>query len=566
MFKSIISVITAFLSTRTRRSNFLVLVKLLVLLVLLVLGYSVAFHFIMEREGQDHSWVSGLYWTMVMMSTLGLGDITFESDLGRAFSLLVLGTGVMFLLVLLPFTFIEFFYAPWMQAQSAARSPREVPEGTRGHVIFTEYNEIHNLLRRQLRDRGIPYFILVAKSEDALALNDLDVPSVVGEHHDPGTWKALNVGQAAMVVTTRSDVINTNVTFTVREVSETVPIVSTASSAAARDALELAGVTHILRLEEMMGEALARRVNAGSEAAHVIGEIHGITIAEAPVDGTDLIGKSLRDSGLRADTGVTVIGIWKSGMMHPVDPAAPLTPHCMLVLAGTTEQIAAYNDRMAARRQPGGKVVIVGSGVVGLSTGIQLAERGLEYTIIEKSAVRQIDREHTIQGDASNFDLLVKAGLHEAATVIITTHDDEINLFLTIFYRRLRRSLQIISRCARASYAEKLQRAGADLVLSYSSMVANTLLNHLRKADSLVLAEGINVFSVPVPDPLVGLSLAETNVRARTGCSIIAVDHAQGRVANPGPQFTLLPDSTLVLIGSVDAEDRFRDAYGMRDG
>lgn len=561
MFKSIVSVIAAFLSTRTRRSNFMVLVKLLVLLLVLVIGYSIAFHFIMEREGQDHSWLTGLYWTMVMMSTLGLGDITFESDLGRGFSIMVLGTGVMFLLVLLPFTFIEFFYAPWMQAQSSARSPREVPPGTRGHVIFTEYNEIHDQLRRQLNDRGVSYFILVGKAEEALALDDRDVPAVVGEHHDPKTWEALNVGEAAMVVTTRSDVINTNVTFTVREVSETVPVVSTASSAAARDALELAGVTHILRLEEMMGEALARRVNAGEEAAHVIGELKGITIAEAPVDGTDMIGKSLRESGLREDTGVTVIGLWKGGALHPVDPAAPLTPHCMLVMAGTSEQIAAYNERMATRRVTTGKVVIVGSGVVGLSTGAQLAERGLEYTIIEKSAVRQIDREHTIQGDASNFDLLVKAGLHEAATVIITTHDDEINLFLTIFYRRLRRGLQIISRCARASYAEKLQRAGADLVLSYSSMVANTLMNHLRKSDSLVLAEGLNAFTVSAPDALVGLTLADSNVRSRTGCSVIAIDHPQGGVANPGAGYTILPDSTLVLIGSLDAEDRFRDTF-----
>lgn len=45
------------------------------------------------------------------MSTLGFGDITFHTDLGRAFSMLVVISGLMFLLVLMPFTFIEFFYA-----------------------------------------------------------------------------------------------------------------------------------------------------------------------------------------------------------------------------------------------------------------------------------------------------------------------------------------------------------------------------------------------------------------------------------------------------------------------
>jgi transaldolase / glucose-6-phosphate isomerase len=38
-----------------------------------------------EREGREHSWITGVYWTLTVMSTLGFGDITFETDLGRLF-------------------------------------------------------------------------------------------------------------------------------------------------------------------------------------------------------------------------------------------------------------------------------------------------------------------------------------------------------------------------------------------------------------------------------------------------------------------------------------------------
>ena len=55
------------------------------------------------------------------MSPLGFGDITFASDLGRIFSSIVLLSGIVMLLVVFPFTFIEFFCAPWMRAQKAAR-------------------------------------------------------------------------------------------------------------------------------------------------------------------------------------------------------------------------------------------------------------------------------------------------------------------------------------------------------------------------------------------------------------------------------------------------------------
>ncbi len=559
--KSIVSVMTAFLSTRRRRTNFFILLRVLALFVLLVVLYSTLFHVIMEREGQSHTWWAGFYWTMVTMSTLGFGDIVFASGLGQIFSVVVLGSGVMFLLVLLPFTFIEFFYAPWMEAQAAVRSPRELPEGSEKHVIFTERNPVHDILRRMLEDHGYRCHALVATSQEAQELFEVGLSPVVGDANDPATWRALRVGSAALVVTTRSDVGNTNITFTIREVCEKVPIVSSAQSDAARDALELAGVTHILRLEEMMGEALARRVNASEDAAHVIGSMGHLLVAEAPVDGTNLAGSTLKESGLRVRTGVTVVGLWRRGALQPVEADTELTPHCMLVLAGTEEQIAAYNRLMETREKPSRKVVIVGCGVVGLSTAKALAEQGVDYTIIERSNLRQVDPEHTIKGDAANFDMLVKAGLHEAASVIITTHDDEMNLFLTIFYRRLRRSLQVITRCARPEYVDKLHRAGADLVLSYSSMAANTIFNFLRGSDNLLLAEGVNVFSFPVPDSLVGDTLAESNVRSRSGCSIIALEAEGESQVNPSADTVLEPGAVMVLIGSLEAEEKFLEVF-----
>ena len=99
--KALTTVLTAFLENRTSRRNLMALFRLIVLLLAIVTVYSVLFHEIMEREGQRHSWVTGFYWTLTVMSTLGFGDITFESDLGRFFSILVLVTGVVFLLVLL---------------------------------------------------------------------------------------------------------------------------------------------------------------------------------------------------------------------------------------------------------------------------------------------------------------------------------------------------------------------------------------------------------------------------------------------------------------------------------
>ncbi|MEX0928167.1 MAG: potassium channel family protein, partial [Balneolales bacterium] len=202
----------------------------MMVLVGVIFVYTGLFHVIKEMEGEEYSWIAGLYWTLVTMSTLGFGDITFHSDLGRIFSMVVLFSGIVFLLVLLPFTFIQFFYAPWLEAQTQARTPRELPEKTRDHVIFTGYDNVAEALIGKLVKFNHPYVVLISDLHHALELNDLGINVVLGPIDDPESYKKLRVEQAAMVVATGDDMINTNIAFTVRELSENVSVVTFANS------------------------------------------------------------------------------------------------------------------------------------------------------------------------------------------------------------------------------------------------------------------------------------------------------------------------------------------------
>jgi hypothetical protein len=101
----------AYLTTdREARGNLRALAKYLAFLAGLITIYAVLFHVIkLAVEQEQHSWITGFYWTLVVMTTLGFGDITFTSDIGRLFSMVVLLSGVVFLLVMLPFLFIRLF-------------------------------------------------------------------------------------------------------------------------------------------------------------------------------------------------------------------------------------------------------------------------------------------------------------------------------------------------------------------------------------------------------------------------------------------------------------------------
>ena len=100
------------------------------ILLLCVVGlFTMTFQVIMwEIEGQSHSWPTALYWTVVTMSTVGFGDIVFESDVGRMFSLFVLASGIPLLLVILPAIFIRVIYAPWLEARLRQDVPSQPQE------------------------------------------------------------------------------------------------------------------------------------------------------------------------------------------------------------------------------------------------------------------------------------------------------------------------------------------------------------------------------------------------------------------------------------------------------
>ena len=559
--KLIATLISAHLARGQQRANLRVLFGLVGVLAIIVLVFSGIFHLLMAREGQEHSLVTGFYWTIVAMSTLGFGDVTFSSDLGRIFSVLVVVTGTMLMLIILPFTFIQFFYAPWLEARDAARAPRVLSSSTTGHVLLTNHGPVDQALIQRLRQFRTPFALIVPDLKDALALDAEGVPVLVGELDDPDTYDRARIDRAALVVATQSDPLNANIAATVRERSSSVPIVSLASATASVDILQLAGCQHVVQLGGLLGHAMARRVFGRDGRSHVIGQLDELAIAEAAAAGTRLVGRTLQETELRTRLNLNIAGLWQRGHFTIGRPDTPVTPDTVLLLAGTHQQLAAYDAEFFVPGTATTSAVIIGGGRVGRATARALAERGVDYRIVEKIQGRSLDSVRTIVGDAADLDVLNDAGINEATSVLVTTHDDAVNIYLTLYCRRLRPNMLILSRSTLERNTTTLHRAGADYVFSYASMGANVIFNMLRGHRMLFVAEGLDVFTVPVPRALVGHTLTNSRLRQETGCNVLAVRAGQHATAQVDASMPLPDGGELILIGAREAEDRFFDRY-----
>jgi Trk K+ transport system NAD-binding subunit len=560
----------AYLTTdREARSNLRALGRYLLFLAGLVTLYAVLFHVIkLNVEQEQHSWVTGFYWTLVVMTTLGFGDITFTSDIGRVFSIVVLLSGVVFLLVMLPFLFIRLFYAPWLEARVRLRAPREVAAGTRGHVIIAEYDPIAAGLAERLASEQIPHVVIEPDPARAAQLFGERITVMAGENDNRRTYERAAASAARLLLANCDDTINTNITLTVREVAPELPVVAIVEEQDSVDVLQLSGATAVLPLKHQLGDYLANRADAGRPEAHIVGELGRLRIAELPAHDLPFVGQTVRDTRLRQQTGVSVVGFWERGKLRPAYPETPIRSDSVLVLAGTPQQIDALNALLPAGDGSAPPVLVIGAGKVGQAATRALQAKGIRVHAIDRTAAALAPLAGTADaifpGDAADRQLLERAGITQARSVLLTTNEDAMNIYLAVYCRRLNAKLRIVSRITHERNLEAIHRAGADFVLSYTTLGIEAVMSLLRGYPPVLLGEGVELFSVAVPASLAGRSLGDSGIGSRTGLSVIALQQGDQLIAPLAAETRLPAGAELFMLGSHEQRDVFNQAFGKR--
>ncbi|MDR1947639.1 MAG: NAD-binding protein [Desulfovibrio sp.] len=563
--KFIFSQINYFLAPEDNRRNMRFMLRLVLFIGALVLLFSVLFHLIMLYEGRGYSLFTGLYWTLTVMSTLGFGDITFHSDLGMLFSVTVLLSGVLLFMLLLPFTFIRFIYAPWLEAQSKARTPRALPADSAGHVVIVGSDNTALSIASRCRRYGIPCVLLEDDGAKALSLYNKGYNVVLGDTDSTAGYAAVHAEKAALVLALHDDMKNTNIAYTVREYAPPAPLAASVNQDASADILRLAGCDHVLNFAGMLGRALAGRVFKGGVESNIIGSFEGFCIAESPAGGGMLAGMRIRDTDLRSRFGLNAAGIWQGKRYLPAGPDTELDENSILLLAGTADRLDEF-DRHARPEhfvEDSPPVLILGGGRVGTAVAAALAGRGIACRIVEQSMTAgHKNDDRVIIGNAADIVVLRKAGLDETRTVVVTTHNDDLNIYLTIYCRKLRPGIKIISRANLERNLPSLYSAGADLVMSQAGLAADTVINLLTPGRVFMLTEGLNIFRIPTPHSLTGQTLKSGGIRQKTDCNVVAVKNGGSVSVPPDPDTPLAAGDELIIIGTAAAEKNFMNLYG----
>lgn len=237
-------------------------------------------------------------------------------------------------------------------------------------------------------------------------------------------------------------------------------------------------------------------------------------------------------------------------------------------------------------------VVVVGYGRVGTYTVNVLERLDVPVLVIEQDMQRAVEFEKrgvpTLAGDAANSEILTHAHLDRARSLVVTIADENAAELVVAAGRAIAPNLRIIARAATTDGVHTLAKLGANdvihpeleggleivrhalLALGFPMVQVQQYIDTVRKdsydttytgleevhlLDQLVATvRGIEIAwrAVEAGSPLAGSTLAEANVRAHTGASVIALVRSHQVQANPKSSTLFQAGDLVGLIGEPD--------------
>ena len=208
--------------------------------------------------------------------------------------------------------------------------------------------------------------------------------------------------------------------------------------------------------------------------------------------------------------------------------------------------------------------IVCGNGRVGRTVSTYLDRRNLHFCVIEidPAAEPELRRLHYryVIGDAAEDENLTLAGLARAKAVFALLPSDADNLYLTLSAKGLNPSVVVVARASGRGAETKLERAGADHVVSPYELVGLRLLQKvlsptlLEFMDLVIRREHLELimeeFRVASDSALAGRSIEEARIRSRYGLIIVAIKRPQvPLVFNPGAGEKIGAGDVLVVLG-----------------
>ena len=178
--------------------------------------------------------------------------------------------------------------------------------------------------------------------------------------------------------------------------------------------------------------------------------------------------------------------------------------------------------------------------------------------------IREIELENSflcVRGDATDDEVLKKAGIVKASSLIATLPSDANNLYIVLSARQLNKDCKIVSRASNDSSYNKLKIAGADNVIMPDKLGGSHMASLVVTPDIMEFIDRLSIegksatnleeiLIEDLPTEYQSKSLIDLDLRKKTGCNVVAfITPEKEFIINPEVDTMLVPESKIIVLG-----------------
>jgi voltage-gated potassium channel len=211
--------------------------------------------------------------------------------------------------------------------------------------------------------------------------------------------------------------------------------------------------------------------------------------------------------------------------------------------------------------------IICGFGRIGRQIAAEFAVEQTAFVVIDANSeqvkIAQAEGYNAIQADATLDETLLKMGVEKAACLVAALPSDAENLYIILSAKSLNPGLRAIARASNEEAVQKLQRAGADKVISPYITGAKRMAAAALRPQVMDFMDGIvasdrsfymEEFLIDAQTcPVAGLSLREARLRSQSGSLVLAVRRRDGNlIVGPTGETIIMAQDMLICMGTAD--------------
>lgn len=525
------------------------LLNLLTVFILIIVAMIPIVKYVMlVYEGREITTNQAIIFVVQTVTTTGYGELLpFESYQMTLISIFLMISGVFLIFMII---------GSIMTSLIEKRIVPKAPTSTKmhEHVIFTSYNETIDRTIKLIKQHHIPYVVAAQEQQEAVELITKGIHAICANpHHDDGL-KRLGIHRARLVVASSEDTQNINITLAISTISKT-PVVAVMENNNRAQLAYDAGARQVVILEETLGRQLVDWICADASPTEFL-KLIDVDVTPELINQlkpsiihigsrSEFKNQTIGDVKIRTATGATVVAIWGPDGGITTPSADTIINESTLIVLGPSDNV----DRLASYvggPGPGEHVILAGAGRVGQEAGKMLNKAGIYPVVIDLLDRPLFFQGKLIVGDTTKPHVLQQARVEEADTIIITLHDDSLNIFTVLASRHLNPNINVVVRAVHLETVERLHQAGANHVLSESLLGSQLLQVAMVEMGVLPRLKGYLIRELLWRSTPVQIqSLAEKH---RGNMKIICVVR-DDKILQPKADYTLQQNDKIVVMG-----------------